>query len=119
MVSFVTTRASRRHNHPVSDQPDHSTMSAASSLAPVSTVASSLAPVSTAASSLAPVCTAASSLAPVSIAASSLDLNSTPPSTTNLWTESSDYRAYLSVINLSSDDEELYAALLASMEYQM
>ncbi|KAM4528196.1 G2/M phase-specific E3 ubiquitin-protein ligase [Odontesthes bonariensis] len=92
MVPSVTTRASRRN--PVRDQPDQPTMSATSSLTPVSSAPHSLVPTST--------------------AASSLDLD-TPISTT-------DYGAYLSVINLSSDDEEeedLYAALSASMEDQI
>lgn len=101
MVPSVTTAASRQHD-PVGDQPDRPSMSATSSLAPASTAPCSLVPPTT--------------------VDSSLDANSTPPLTNNLWPESTDYRAYLSVINLSSDEEEfedLYAALSASMEDQM
>ena len=65
-----------------------------------------------------PTMSATSSLAPASTVASSLVPDSTPQSTTT----STDYRAYLSVIDLSSDedgDEDLYTALSASMEDQM
>ncbi|XP_077958481.1 G2/M phase-specific E3 ubiquitin-protein ligase [Gasterosteus aculeatus] len=101
MVPSVTTAASRQHD-PVGDQPDRPSMSATSSLAPASTAPCSLVPPTT--------------------VDSTLDANSTPPLTNNLWPESTDYRAYLSVINLSSDEEEsedLYAALSASMEDQI
>ena len=65
-----------------------------------------------------PTMSATSSLAPASTVASSLVPDSTPQSTTT----STDYRAYLSVIDLLSDedgDEDLYTALSASMEDQM
>ncbi|CAL8270239.1 unnamed protein product [Arctogadus glacialis] len=65
-----------------------------------------------------PTMSATSSLAPASTVASSLVPDSTPQSTTT----STDYRAYLSVIDLSSDedgDEDLYTALSASMEDQI